>query len=223
MVKLCPAICTFPDRAAPEVLALTLIDTLPLPSPVLPAVIVAHGAQLTAAQGQAGRLVVTVSCGEPPAPATLAEGELKVYVQGVVGGGFTVTGTITETPLNAAVMCAVPPATAVTTPSELTVATLGVSEVQVIWGAVVRVCFDPSVIEPDMSSGSMSPTLKTIGEGAALSETGVEVGWTSRFTGGETAMGPPLLDGKAIAVMGYVPVGRVEGKVTLNETEDAAG
>ena len=79
-VKICPAMVTVPVRAVPE-LAAMLSVTVPLPVPLLPLVMVIHGALLVAVQPQAAPVVTLTLAGPPPAGALKLVG-LSVYVHG---------------------------------------------------------------------------------------------------------------------------------------------
>jgi hypothetical protein len=66
-VIVCPAIVIVPVRLLISVLGATVYDTLPLPLPLAPAVIVIHEALLTAVHGQDPKLADTVTVPVPPA------------------------------------------------------------------------------------------------------------------------------------------------------------
>jgi hypothetical protein len=66
-VTVCPAIVIVPLRAAP-VLAAAVNDDVPLPAPLVPEVIVSHGALLVAVHAHVGVVVTVMGADPPPAP-----------------------------------------------------------------------------------------------------------------------------------------------------------
>jgi hypothetical protein len=67
-VNVCPAIVRVPDRALDEPFAATLISTVPSPAPLVPAVIVSHGAWLAAVHWHPPPASTLAEMGPPPAP-----------------------------------------------------------------------------------------------------------------------------------------------------------
>jgi hypothetical protein len=95
-VKVRPAIVIVPLRAAP-VFAATLNDTLPLPLPLAPLVIVIHVTLATAVHAQVLLDAVTVTVLAPPAAATVWLERSSVYVHGG-GGGAAAWDTVNVLP-----------------------------------------------------------------------------------------------------------------------------
>jgi hypothetical protein len=79
-VNVCPAMVAVPVRAVVEVLAATVIATVPLPLPLAPLVIVSHEALLVAVHAQPVRLV-TATLAAWPAASALVDPGLIAYVQ----------------------------------------------------------------------------------------------------------------------------------------------
>jgi hypothetical protein len=101
---------------------------------------------------------------------------------------LTVTLVEAVNPLDKTEMFAVPVATAVTTPLPVTVATVGVSEVQL---ADVRLCVEPSVYVPTAVSFWVDPTATVGVEGVMVIEASGTDGVTVRVATVESGTALP--------------------------------
>lgn len=88
-MKVLVPIVTVPVRELVPVLAATWSVTVPLPSPVAPALTLIHEALLVATQGQTA-LAVTVTLAEPPAAGS------DTFVAEMVGGQDAVNPNVFE-------------------------------------------------------------------------------------------------------------------------------